>query len=323
MRTTHTAIAVGIDVSKATLDVAIMSNDRDSYVRTCTNTREGILQILTSFKTHGVSQKTPCVLESTGDYHLLCATQLSRAGYTVNCINPLITKQYQRSSVRNAKSDTIDAKRLAEIALTHEVHPFALTESDILARKLVSSLEKLEKVNQLLKRHARHTEESLSQLGIVHTECFDDVLGLIETKRTEIQEKLIACAPREAVLLGERMTGVSVASMAILTTLLGGRSFKSRDSLIAFVGLDVMPRRSGTWVGREKLSKRGNAFARRVLYNTAWGLMQNNPRYRAYYDHLRKRGKHFTECLVALARKFLRFLYAYYWKKSIPVEALA
>jgi hypothetical protein len=35
------------------------------------------------------------------------------------------------------------------------------------------------------------------------------------------------------------------------------------------------------------------------------------------YERMRARGKNYKTCIIALARKFLRFLFAFYWKKTI------
>ena len=41
--------------------------------------------------------------------------------------------------------------------------------------------------------------------------------------------------------------------------------------------------------------------------------MKHNEGYR------RARGKAYRTCVVALARKFLRFLFAFYWKKTVTL----
>ena len=65
------------------------------------------------------------------------------------------------------------------------------------------------------------------------------------------------------------------------------------------------------------LSKRGSGYLRKVLFQIAWGLKMHNPVYQAYYEQIRLRGKVYKTCIIALARKFLRFLFAFYWKKTL------
>jgi len=95
------------------------------------------------------------------------------------------------------------------------------------------------------------------------------------------------------------------------------KTFVNRDQLVAFVGFDVRTRQSGQWTGRQVISKRGNRYLRKILFQIGWGLMMNHEEYRRVYEKMRARGKNFKTCIIAIARKFLRFLFAFYWKKTI------
>jgi hypothetical protein len=120
-----------------------------------------------------------------------------------------------------------------------------------------------------------------------------------------------------------KVRGLTDRKMAVVDTYLRGRSFESRDQLVAFAGLDVMARRSGSWRGKERLSKCGSPYLRKVLFHIAWGLSRHNAQYRAYYLKLRGAGKHFMTCMVAVARKFLRFVFAWYFGSLKLSTALA
>ena len=317
--------SVGIDVSKATLVVALRRHDGTSIPYTVLNTQKGVAELATLLQEHGTDCSVPCILESTGDYHLLCALSLSNAGYTVKCINPLITKQYERSSVRGGKSDPMDATRLAQIGVLEPSLPtYQSSYSAILARKHLASLAKLDAIEQELRRHTRHLAETLGTLGITEDLTpYQDILAGIRAQKRRLQRELSARAPQEVHLLAAHMKGVTDTTLSALLVALMDKDFTSRDALVAYVGLDVMPRRSGTWVGKERLSKRGNAYLRKLLYQIGWGLSRHNARYRAVYLRMRANGKHYTTCLIAVARKFLSFLYAFFWKKSVPLTAVA
>ena len=58
-------------------------------------------------------------------------------------------------------------------------------------------------------------------------------------------------------------------------------------------------------------------YLRKVLFQIAWGLKMHNPVYETYYAQLRSRGMRYKTSMIAVARKFLRFLFAFYWKKTI------
>src|ERR1700686_4033410 len=115
IRMNHPSVlSVGIDISKAKLDVACVQQDRTTVYQVFSNTEKGIRSLARFLKQQRTAPTAPSIIEATGDYHLLAGLMLSEARYAVKCINPLITKKYCRASVRDANSDKIDSKRLAE-----------------------------------------------------------------------------------------------------------------------------------------------------------------------------------------------------------------
>lgn len=309
--------SVGIDVSQATLDVALLTQTKTNTQQTFTNNVTGLKTLITYLTQHGVTKVTPCVIESTGDLHLLASVTLVKAGFLVNVINPLITKRYQQASIRDAKTDALDAARLAQIGIMEEgLMPFAGDTKAINARKMLSLLGRLEKMRQQLKTSLGRYQATAEQLDISVPGNLDTVVTSLDDQITELKEQLRIMAPSTAKQLADHISGVSETQAATLMAMLQGTSFSNRDQLVAFVGLDVRPRRSGQWRGREKLSKRGNPYIRKVLYQIAWGLRLNNPTYRKYYEKQRAAGKHYNTCMTAVARKFVRFFYAYHCQKG-------
>lgn len=319
----NTPKSVGIDVAKAKIDVALLMADHSAVTRTFPNTTAGIHEAISFFKQHGTAATVPCVIESTGDYHLLTAFMLTEAAYAVKCINPLITKRYQRASVRNAKNDRIDAARLALIGLSESALPhFTMQRNDIVARKVVTAIAKLETVRQQLSSHLRGVAQTCDQLGVsIDLSVAEDAVERIEEQITLLKKKLIALSSSDVTELAEGVKGLSTTQSAILGMFLSGHTFTHRDQLIAFCGLDVSVKQSGSWVGRAKLSKRGNAYLRKILFQIAWGLKLHEPRYREYYEKLRLRKLHYTSCLLAVARKFLRYYFAFHRDRLSTVSA--
>ena len=306
---TELLISIGIDVSKETLVVSGLSPLRTAIrPRQFANSRAGVRSLIAFLKQQGTAATAPCVIESTGDYHLLPALMLSTAGYTVKCINPLITKKYQRLSIRDAKSDGVDAVRLAEIGEREPgLFDFEATLPTIMRKKHVMFLAKLERTKQSLSRQVAHMRETATQLGFsVDLSDADDAIASIERQRKQLVSEIERTADARTIKLADGINGVSREKAAILDTLLAGRIFTNKNQLVAFCGFDVCARRSGIWKGREHLSKRGNSVLRKALYATAWGLARNDPEYRTYFQTLRARKLHYTTCLIATARRFLR-----------------
>jgi transposase len=124
------------------------------------NNVPGIRSLRSFLKQQRTALTVPCTLESTGAYHLLVALSLSEAGYRVNCVNPIITKKYMKATVRDAKSDKIDAKRIAELGYQEPaLQQFRMTRENIAAKGVLSALDQLETLRQQLAAHIAHTQE--------------------------------------------------------------------------------------------------------------------------------------------------------------------
>ncbi|WP_043359362.1 IS110 family transposase, partial [Methyloversatilis universalis] len=85
--------------------------------------------------------------------------------------------------------------------------------------------------------------------------------------------------------------------------------FSGGDAFIAFLGLDVTVRQSGTQRGRGALSKKGDAEMRRLLYNAAMAASRSST-WQPFYQRLLQRGFSRTQALVALARKLARVAFS-------------
>jgi transposase len=309
MVTIEPLISIGIDVSKETLVVSGLSASRLAIPpRQFANSHAGVRGLIAFLKQQGTAATAPCVMESTGDYHLLSALMLFGAGYSVKCINPLITKQYQRLSTRDAKSDGVDSVRLASIGKREpNLFGFEETLATVVRKKQVMFLAKLERAKQSLSRQVAHMRETAAQLGFsVDLSSVEEAVALIERQRKQLVTEIERAADNRTIAFADGISGMSREKAAVLDTLLAGRIFANKNQLVAFCGLDVCARRSGMWKGREHLSKRGNSVLRKALYATAWGLTRHDPEYRTYYQSLRARRLHYTTCLIATARKFLR-----------------
>jgi transposase len=319
MKNHEHVVSVGVDVCKSTLDVAYLTNTQTAVIHSYDNTVAGITNFLRDLKTQKTAKTVPCVIESTGNAHFLVTLMVSKAGYAVKCINPLITKKYQRSSIRNAKSDRVDARRLADIGLLEpNLRSFQATEENIVIAKIIASLATCEKLKQKLTLHRKQFVESLNTIGeSLDTTNYDTALVALNDQIGTLRAMLVAHAPEEAAELATHTKGLSTEQASVLLASLKDKHFTNRDQLVAFLGLDIMSRKSGAWVGKQKLSKRGNAYLRKILYQIAWGLKTHDDTFRTYYEKLRKKGHHYTTCLIAVARKFVRYLFAYYYKHSV------
>lgn len=315
-------VSVGIDVAKAKIDVAIYWNTSETKNKQFKNQTEQNMQSLISWLTeNGVKSGTPIVVESTGSYHWLTCLLLSEHKFCVHLINPLITKKYERSSIRGSKTDPIDAKRLAEIGTIEKDLPLFFDSRESLSIKKYHSLyAKIVKIKQQLDRCYHDALESAEIIGMSLNltsikDCLDQIQTTLKVLRQIIEDNTTEMAKELA-----EIKGVSKFQASILCSAVDGRTFQNKDKLIAFFGIDVRLRESGTWRGRSRLSKRGNSFYRMVLFQLGWSLSRHNERFTEYYQRLRDKGKHYYTCLIATARKFLKYFFAYYLKPKMATN---
>jgi transposase len=87
--------------------------------------------------------------------------------------------------------------------------------------------------------------------------------------------------------------------------------FHSPKALVAYVGLCPGLQQSGKRQGQAAgLSRVGNGRVRRALWMPTLTAVRKNPWLRAYYEHLKARGKPSKVALVACMRKLMHALYA-------------
>jgi len=160
--------AVGIDVGKKLCQVAIRRQTGEYIEQSFENSRQGLKKCVKFFGTRGVSKETPLVMESTGGYHLLFAMTLKDTYQygSVKVINGILTKKYAGANIRKIKTDSVDAKILADIGEREELMPFEKDEEELLQKKRITLLKKLEHLRQQLTTSINSLEETSKSLGL-------------------------------------------------------------------------------------------------------------------------------------------------------------
>ena len=103
---------LGVDVSKDTLDAALLFTDESYAEAQFSNDDKGIKKLLTWAKKHGASQCPICV-EATGSLELDRCTEGDYAGHPISIARPAQVASFRDSlSLRN-KTDGVDARLIA------------------------------------------------------------------------------------------------------------------------------------------------------------------------------------------------------------------
>ena len=108
------------------------------------------------------------------------------------------------------------------------------------------------------------------------------------------------------------LPGVGPVFGAIILAEIGDiKRFPSAKQIVSYAGLDATVNESGEFKGqRSSISKRGSPYLRRALWGAAFVASWSDPELKDYYQRLRKRGKHHSVAIGAVARKLCYLLFA-------------
>ncbi|STE87369.1 IS621, transposase [Escherichia coli] len=109
----HELHYIGIDTAKEKLDVDVLRPDGRHRTKKFANTTKGHDELVSWLKGHKIDHAHICI-EATGTYMEPVAECLYDAGYIVSVINPALGKAFAQSEGLRNKTDTVDARMLAE-----------------------------------------------------------------------------------------------------------------------------------------------------------------------------------------------------------------
>lgn len=310
-------VAAGVDVAKSSLSVCVRFLDGTERALAIRNIEADINETLLPAM-HECTGRV--VMESTGHYHFLVALLLTNAGHDVRVVNPILAKQYTSGNVRKVKTDPADARGLARMAQVADNLPpqFSLGPDELFLRKKLALLGTMSKHLQALKASIASVEDAEAILKQEDTGALRELRASVQNVRKALTTLERECVRDARTCDGVRVTMpllVSIPGVSEFCAALALQWFRLTDgatakSWIAYAGLDVSSRESGTWKGVCRLTKRGNCFLRRRLYSAAWGAVMNDQDFKEYYDQLRTTEQRpHVEALTIIARKIVRTMY--------------
>lgn len=309
-------VFVGIDVSKAHLDVAFSDQEK---VQRLANDGAGIESLV------GLIQPLDpplVVLEATGGFEVAAAAALAAAGVPVVIANPRNTRDFAKSTGQLAKTDAIDARGLALFAarVRPEVRELPTEEARILdsligrRRQLVSMITQeknrlgyaMKPVQKGIRKHLRWLERQLAEV--------DDELD------SRIRASPVWAARRDLL---QSVPGVGPNLARTLIAELPELGRLNQKEIASLVGVAPRARDSGVLRGKRTLWG-GRATIRTALYMSVWSATRWNPVIRTFYERLRERGKPAKVAQAACMRKLLVLLNAMVrdhrpWDPALPL----
>lgn len=293
---------VGIDVSKARLDVCVLPVGTNAAFD---NTPQGVHRLIAFLR--GQQPVRRCLLEATGRYERRCAADLMEAGFEVAVVNPRQARDFARSTGRLAKTDALDARALADFARLDLVR--ASEKVPQKQRDLEDLITRRRQITGML------TAEGVRLDALDHKPArasVQKVIRLLEQQREDIDRRIAKLIESDDDWKNKRDLLTSVPGVGSITAHqlvadLPELGKLNRRQIAALVGVAPMNRDSGTLRGMRSIFG-GRAELRRGLYMATIVAMRYNPTIKTFATRLRAAGKAFKVVVIAAMRKLLTIL---------------
>jgi transposase len=302
---------LGVDVSKAWLDVVLLRDDHVPEVGRFDNTDPGFHSLQHFLKKRKLKSLHVC-LEATGFYGDAVALFLHQAGYTVSVVNPARIKGYADSRLSRNKTDASDAALIADFCRTQQPEAWAPPPPE--QQELQALVRHLENLTDMRQQERNRRQAGIPSQIVLHTldEHIAFLTHQIETVRRQIDDHI----ERHPHLRQQRdlLTSIpgigDITASKLLAEIRDIRAFDSAAQLAAFAGLTPRQHTSGSSVrGHTRLSKRGSARLRSALYWPAVVAQHHNPILRLFAQRLLTAGKAKLAVIAAVMRKLLHLVY--------------
>lgn len=195
----------GIDIAKRKHEAAVIGADGQALMESLSfaNSQAGCEKLCQFFEHLRIpTQGLVIGMEATGHYWLAIYAYLVEKGYTVHVINPIQSDAFRRMSIRQAKTDAIDALLIAQIMRFGQYSTTALSEENIIALRQLSRY-RLALVD-ICGDSKRRVITLLDQVFPEYERLFSDMFGVSS------RELLLRCQTPEDML------GISTEELAAL-----------------------------------------------------------------------------------------------------------
>lgn len=303
---------LGVDVSKAKLDVAALSQDGKYRSKVFANSSSGFEALrlwLQSLAPEDPRAVHVC-MEATGSYHEALALYLHDLGVRVSVVNPMRVKRFIELEGSRNKTDAGDAKSLARFCRMTAPELWQAPTPGVRAlQALVARLDALQEMRQ----------SEVNRLDVAHAvvqPSLNEVLATLDKAIADVKTQIrqtIDDDPdlRQRSELLHSIPGLGERTIPQLLAYIGSpERFKNVKALIAYASLSPVIRQSGTSLNRRHgTHPQGHHQLKRALYFPAMVAGKYNPVIAAFWQRLKAQNKPGKVIVVACMHKLLAIVY--------------
>ncbi len=328
---------IGVDVHKLSFSVALLRPDGVIKDWACPANVAALTQVVASLP---VSVGAVCYESGPTGFGL--ARSLEAAGIKVIVAAP---SRIPRPITATNKTDSLDCRKLAELAASGLLRPIAIPTVEeeafrALERRRHQTTESLRRSKQRIRSfllNLGHPEphgiDHWSKGAIATLRQLELPLGAKDTLQSYLDElDYFICAQRKVdqqlrMIVREQDEARRIAAMrsvpgvgeVVATTFAAEiyrpERFNRSEEVTAYLGLAPVIRQSGGSKGKAFLRPVGQKRLRSLLIEAAWVWKQKDDWAREFYNRIYSRHGVAQKAIAALARKLAALL----WKLSLPV----
>jgi transposase len=293
---------VGIDVSKAMLDVAFGPEGR---VKRFGNDAAGIAGLVNELLAHPPAL---VVMESTGGLEQPVLLAIDQAEMAVALVNPRRVRHFAQGIGLLAKTDRLDAQLLARFA--RDAKPARTILPSLQDRQLSALAKRRKQVLDMLtaeKNRQGTASPEMQPFLQEHIDWLEEHLKKVEQEIDAFNHQDPDRSRKQAIL--RSFKGIGPVNATTLSADLPELGRLDKKKIAALTGVAPFNDDSGHRKGKRRV-KGGRETVRQALYMAAVCASRCNPVIRSFYLTLLKRGKEKKVALVACMHKMLTILNA-------------
>ena len=290
---------IGVDVASKKLDISDSKRQLKTLVA---NDFDAIEKEISSKLTNASTTLVLC--EGSGGYEDELVDAMHEAGIAVAVVNPRQVRDFAKGHGFLEKTDKIDAAMIEKFGCDVKVHPLKPpTPEEKHHRAVHRRRNQLTGLLQQEKNRLRQCKNSFVQdlvkksIGSIKTELklIDQTLGNLLRERSKTDKRIDNWSS---------VPGVGPVTVSMLVCEVREIGTLSRGAIAKLIGVAPIANQSGA-SDKKRKPRGGRGNARSVLYMAALSASQHNPRLKAFYQRLLKKGKPKKVALIAVARKLL------------------
>ena len=315
--------SIGLDISKATINVYIPITKLDIQISNDSKSLKGLFSKLKKLYKKDI-KKLVFVFEPTGNYSFLLQKFSSQNNIHCFIVNPKKSSNFAKVMGQRNKSDLLDARMLSQMIVTARKDQIKVP----IINKQGEEIKELIKYYQLISKqktqNKNHLESIVAKDGSsIVSKSLNQEIKLLKKKEKDILtaiKQLISKDPElhQAFLNIQSIKGVGEISAIVLLYHFIKYPDANQKQIVSLAGLDPIKRNSGTSInGKARISKAGSKLCRGVLFMAVLSAINFNEELKTFYERLKENGKHSTVAQIAVMRKMIIISHSLYKNNKV------